>query len=249
MTNPSFPPRLAAAVVAVCAGAAVAAQPPAVEVQINLCGTAAQVRTALQLPASPRARLAVWYFDTPALDLFAHGAVVRLRRQAERATLTVKLADVDCRAPAVADLARRGGKCEVDQHGADAKAALSLERTLDAGAVRALLAQPAALGEHLGATQQAGLLMIAGTGPWPAVRALGPAQIESFRDRASGADVEFWQLPDGRRYAEMSRKVAAARAPSERAALFARLDAAGVAPCADQSSQAGAKLRALTQAP
>jgi hypothetical protein len=227
------------------AGTVQAAAPGATaEVQINLCGEPqALVRALGVAPAGPPVE--AWYFETPALDLFRARLVVRLRMKSARAELTLKAADQNC-AQVAPLLAGTDGKCEYDLHGADFKGAVSLNRSLDAAAARALLDAPSTLTAALGPEQVR--FLREGTSAWPlpgSIGRYGPVQIQAYRAKGKRFVVELWTLPGGERYAEISQKAPYDQALDVRAAIGRDLARAGLAPCADLSSQAGAKLRAL----
>jgi len=79
----------------------------------------------------------------------------------------------------------------------------------------------------------------------PGVRGLGPMRVRTYRTKGERYDIDISQLPGGERYAEISRKVPLADATQTFGTLKANLSRAGVEMCADQSSQAANKLRAL----
>lgn len=240
-----MPSRFLAMAALALAGAAQAAAPGATaEVQINLCGEPqALVRALGVAPAGPPVE--AWYFETPGLDLFRARLVVRLRMKSARAELTLKAADQDC-AQVAPLLAGTDGKCEYDLHGADIKGAVSLNRSLDPAAARALLDAPSTLAAALSPAQVRFLRESASAWPLPAgIERYGPARIQAYRAKGKRYVVELWTLPGGERYAEISQKAPYTRALDVRAAIERDLARTGVAPCADQSSQAGAKLRAF----
>jgi hypothetical protein len=238
---------MAAAVALAGAARADAPAPGAgAEVQINLCADPQAIVRALGL-APAGAGVEAWYFETPALDLFRARLVFRLRMKSPRPELTLKVADQACGRVAPL-LAGTDGKCEYDLHGADLKGAVSLNRRLDANSARALLDAPGTLGASLSPGQSR--FLREGTSAWPLpanVERYGPVRIEAYRAKGKRWVVELWSLPGGERYAEISQKARYDDAHGVRAAIERDLARAGVAPCADQSSQAGAKLRALAR--
>lgn len=230
-----------------CASAA-AEPPPAAraEIQINLCAEPAQIIDALHLQpkgASPRR---AWYFDTRNLDLYRQGLVFRLRRTDKATELTLKVADQDCGRVAPDLIPAGQGKCEYDLHGRDMKGAVSLSRSLDDPTVERLRAGDRSLAEMLGPGQVRYLRDVLSVWPLPeGIERFGPVRIQPYRARGQHFVVEMWELPGGERYTEISRKAKAADALRLRAELEDTLARAGIAECPDQSSQAGAKLRAM----
>jgi hypothetical protein len=216
------------------------------EIQINLCATPAEIIRALALQPESAGPREVWYFETPDLAHHRGGAVFRLRLGERERELTLKVADQDCARIDSALLPPAEGKCEYDLHGTHFKGAVSLSRELDEPTARELLDGRMPLADALSPAQIRYLRE--GVSVWPLtsdIRRLGPVRIEAYRPADRSFVVELWQLPGGDRYAEISQKTTAEEALRRRPALEATLARAGVAACADQSSQAAGKLRTL----
>ncbi len=82
------------------------------------------------------------------------------------------------------------------------------------------------------------------------MRPLGPTRVTSFRGKGKRAiSLDVSELPGGERYIEASRKVREAHWQAERTRFETDLAKAGVELCADQSAQAGNKLRTLLKTP
>jgi hypothetical protein len=223
----------------------------AAEVQINLCGNAADIVGRLGLAPDGRPR-EVWYFDTPSLTLFGNGAVMRLR--VDKATgegggeLTLKAADQDCARIDPALIPPREGKCEYDVHGESVRGAVSLSRRIDRATVLALLAGQVPLADVLSPAQARLLADGLRVRPVPqGVVRLGPANLASYRAPGKRYTVDVWQLPRDKHYVEISQKTGRGDAAGVQRKLEKRLRQAGVAACADQSSQAESKLRWLVK--
>jgi hypothetical protein len=230
---------------AVVCQAAAAASTPRAEVQINLCADPGEIVRALHLRSAGTPR-EVWYFETPAADVFARGVVFRLRLTEEGGDLTMKVADQDCRAVDPVVLREGGGKCEYDLHGADLRGAVSLTRKLGGATAKALVDGRLPLSDALSAAQVGYLRAKTSAWPLPAgITPRGPVWIDAYRPEGKKFGVEIWRLPSGQRYVEMSQKTAYADAWRLHARLQSELVRAGVAPCDDQSSQAGDKARNL----
>jgi hypothetical protein len=213
------------------------------EVQVNLCSPVADVVRALALSPAGKPREA-WYFDTASLDLFARGALFRLRTGAGAPELTLKAAGQDCAKVPPALLPKGAAKCEYDIHGTSVAGAVSLTRTLEPAQARGLLDGTVALADLLSAAQVRYLRD--GLAVWPlaaGMRRLGPARIEGWRAPGGKYVVEEWQLPSGKRYVELSQKAPLGEAQRLQAQLMVLIAARGVQACPDQGSMAGEKLR------
>jgi len=216
------------------------------EIQIGLCAPPDEIVQALGL--RPRgAPIEVWQFDDPELALFARGLRLRLRVAASgHSELTLKVSKQDC-AHVDLNLVPPGeGKCEFDVYGASSEGTVSLNRRLGAAATHDLLAGRVAPAHALSSSQIGYLRKVVGDWPLPpGLRALGLMQVRTYRTKDGRYDVDISRLPDGKQFAEISRKVGLAMAPRAMDAMAADLARAGVKACAEQSSQAANKLRAL----
>jgi len=216
------------------------------EIQIGLCAPADQIVQALDL--RPRGTpIKVWQFDDAALTLFGRGLRLRLRMAADgRSELTLKVAGQDCARLDPKFVLPGEGKCEYDVYGPRTMGAVSLNYSLGVRKTNELLADRVALAQVIGPSQIRYLREVVGVWPLPpGIRALGPMQVRTYRTKGKLYDIDISQLPGGEQYAEISRKVPAADATRTMRAMEADLTRAGVVMCADQSSQAVNKLRAL----
>ena len=216
------------------------------EIQIGLCSPADQIVHALDL--RPRGSpIEVWQFDDAALVLFGRGLRLRLRMAEDgRSEFTLKVADQDCARVDPGLIAPGEGKCEYDVYGTNAVGAVSLTRSLDAKSTNELLAGRIVPAQALGVSQIRYLRETIGIWPLPSgIRALGPMQVRTYRTKSKHYDIDISRLPGGERFAEISRKVPLSDAMPTKKAMEADLSRAGVEMCADQSSQAGSKLRSL----
>ena len=222
------------------------AQAAAVDLQASLCGDPQQAADALGV-AERGEPYTVWLFDDAALTLYGKGLRLRLRdRDRTHAELTLKVADQDCEALPKGEIPHGEGKCEYDLHGDKLSGAASISRELPTSKAAEITAGRAPLAASLSAAQQR-FLQQAGAWPLPeGLRPLGPTRVTSYRGKGKRAlSLDVSELPGGERYIEVSRKVRAARWQDEHARFEAALAKAGVVQCADQSAQAGNKLRAL----
>jgi hypothetical protein len=216
------------------------------EIQVGLCAPSDQIVRALELRPVGHP-ITVWQFDDPALTLFGRGLRLRLRVAADgRSVLTLKVADQDCARLDPRRVPPGEGKCEYDVYGNNMAGAVSLNLGLDEETTKNLIAGRVTPAQVLGTSQLAYLRDVVGIWPLPqGIRGLGPMQVQTYRTRDKRYDVDISRLPGGEQYAEIARKVPLADAARTRAAMEAQLSRAGIEICADQSSQAVNKLRAL----
>jgi hypothetical protein len=238
----------AAAVIAARCGAAERLDTTGVhaEIQIELCAPADQIVQALDL--RPRGTpTKVWQFDEATLVLFGRGLRLRLRVSADgRSEFTLKVADQDCARVDRKLIPPDEGKCEYDAYVTGTVGAVSLTRRLDVKSTNDLVAGRIAPAQLLTVSQIRYLRELVGFWPLPSgIRALGPMQVRTYRTKGKLYDIDITQLPDGEQFAEISRKVQLTDATRAMAVMEADLSRAGVVMCADQSSQAGRKLRSL----
>jgi hypothetical protein len=231
--------------------ASLAQAAPQADVQFSLCQPPEQIQRALAL--KPEGAVGeVWLFDDTQTSLYKQGVRLRLRPAKGNWELTLKLAEQDCEKLAADALPAGEGKCEYDLHGDKLSGALSLTHALDDSIARELTrgAQPLTLA--LSAAQKRVLAETPGAWPLPAgLRALGPTKVQRYRTPrgAHRYDVDVSVLPGGERYVEISSKVPRAEALTRRDETLAGLKQAGVTVCADQTAQAGNKLRSLASRP
>jgi len=216
------------------------------EVQIGLCAPADHIVQALGLRArgSP---IEVWQFDDATLTLFARGVRLRLRVASDgRSVFTLKVAAQDC-ARLDRDRVPAGeGKCEYDVYATSTTGAMSLNVDLGEKQTSDLVAGRMTPAQALSPAQAGYLRDIVAIWPLPpGLRALGPIEVRTYRDKSRKYDIDISQLRGGEKYAEISRKVPLADADREMKIMEGNLSRAGVDLCSDQSSQASNKLRAL----
>lgn len=222
------------------------AKGPQAETQIGLCAPSDEIVRALDLRPHG-GPITVWQFDDPALTLLGRGLRLRLRVDAGgHSVLTLKAADQDC-ARLEPELVPPGeGKCEFDVYGNNMAGAVSLDVRLDTKSTNDLLAGRVKLAQVLSPSQVRYLREVVGTWPLPSgIRKLGPMKVQTYRTKGKLDDIDISQLPGGEQFAEISRKVPLEDALRTMGVMQAELSQAGVEVCADQSSQAGNKLRSL----
>jgi hypothetical protein len=237
---------IAAARPAIAADSTPGAKGTQAEIQVGLCSPTDQIMRALDLHRRG-APIKVWQFDDATLSLFERGLRIRLRVAADgHSEFTLKVADQDCARLDPALVPPGEGKCEYDVYDTSTAGAVSVTRTLSRKNTNDLVSGRVAPAQLLSQSQVRYLREVVGIWPLPAaIRALGPMQVQTYRTKHGSYDVDISQLPGGERYGEISRKVPLRDATQAMDALKADLSRAGVEICADQSSQAANKLRAL----
>ena len=228
------------------AGSSRGAKEAQAEIQIGLCSKTEQILQRLDL--RPRgAPITVWQFDDSLLTLFESGVRLRLRVAAEGGSeLTLKVANQDCAGLARGVVPSGEGKCEYDVYATSTAGTVSITRRLEAERTSELVAGRVAPEQVLSGSQARYLREVARIWPLPPeIRALGPMRVLTYRTPDKLYDIDVSELPGGTRYAEISRKVPVADALRLKGVMEADLSRAGVETCADQSSQAGNKLRSL----
>ena len=218
------------------------------EIQIGLCSPTDQIVQALRAHSRGEP-IQVWQFDDPTLSLLERGLRLRLRVAADgHSEFTLKVADQDCARLDPGLVPPREGKCEYDVYDTGTAGAVSLTRALSPKNTNDLVSGRVAPPKLLSQSQVRYLREVVGIWPLPmAIHALGPLRLQTYRTEHPSYDIDISQLPGGERYAEISRKVPLRDATQAMDALKADLSRAGVEMCADQSSQAANKLRALTR--
>jgi len=216
------------------------------EIQIGLCAPTDKIVQALDLRRRG-APITVWQFDDPALTLFGRGLRLRLRVAADgRSVFTLKMADQDCAQLDARLVPEREGKCEYDIYGTGRTGAVSLNVSLGAKSTNDLLGGRVTPAQVLSPAQIRYLREVVGIWPLPpGIRALGPMHVQTYRTKGKLYDIDVSQLRGGEQYAEISRKVPLDEAMRTMGVMQAELSRAGIDVCADQSSQAAAKLRSL----
>ncbi|MFO1412654.1 MAG: hypothetical protein U1F10_01830 [Burkholderiales bacterium] len=248
-TRAPWRPVAAALAAATALGTASGAPPLRAEIQVGLCGDPQAIVRALDLvPRGPQRE--TWLFDDPSLTLLGHGVRMRLRTHATSPTLTLKIANQDCRALPKGLLPKGEGKCEYDVHGSGVAGAVSIEHPVTPEKTAGLVSGRTKLLDAASDAQRRYLREVLQLDPLPAgVRPLGPVMSDIYRTRDDRYDVEVSTLPTGRTTVEMSIKVPVRKVTAAQAALDERLAAAKVTPCTDQAGQAASKLSEMLSRP
>jgi hypothetical protein len=179
-------------------------------------------------------RLGVTFYDTPALELFASGLVLRSRAVEGGADdATVKIRPLAGSAVAEEWLRLDGFKCEEDRTGSQSVESCSLTAKQSARAIEAVARGESSVAVLFTERQLAFVKAYARAAPdWGRLKALGPIPSKTWELRLpeleSKLSAELWTLPDGRALLEISTKVPRAESDRAAAALDAALRARGL---------------------
>jgi hypothetical protein len=192
----------------------------------------------------------IWFFDTPALDLYEAGVILRAREiNGEPDDSTVKLRPFE-----LADLATQfrtldGLKCEVDRLPDTATPSCSLKVEQDSGEIAAVGRGERDIDQLFSSEQEA---MFATYGPaidWSSLAALGPirARVWTLRSDAliDKVTAELWYMPDGSQTLELSMKVDTDDAELGMAELIDFVEDRGLSLDKEQESKTRRALEAL----
>ena len=154
----------------------------------------------------------IWFFDTPALDLYQAGTILRAREiDGDEDDSTVKLRPFTLEQLATEFRALDDLKCELDRSPDSETPACSLKNDKDEGEIASVGRGELAIDELFNSEQEA---MYAAYGPdvaFDQLAALGPvrARVWTIRTDALPEKVtaELWYMPDGSQTLELSMKV------------------------------------------
>jgi hypothetical protein len=188
--------------------------------------------------AGPDKERNIYFFDTPNLDLYAQGLVLRARAGKKKADITVKYRPPAGAIPAQVS-ARPGFKCENDASATGSVYSCSLSESAEPAAVAA-----AAAGANPRGLYSAEQRLWAGERPWEALKALGPIRSTSWETAhpALGElSFERWDLPGGPSFLEASFR-ADEDGGAGLASLVSEFRARGIAPAAAQMQKTRAAM-------
>lgn len=154
----------------------------------------------------------IWFFDTPALELFEAGMILRAREiTGEPDDSTVKLRPFELGDLATQFRTLAGLKCEVDRLPDTATPSCSLKVEQDDGEIAAVGRGERTIDKLFSSEQEA---LFEAYGPpiaWTSLATLGPirARVWTLRSDAllDKATAELWYMPDGTQTLELSMKV------------------------------------------
>jgi hypothetical protein len=169
--------------------------------------------TKFKLADAKATRRDVWFYDTPALELFGKGVILRARKTKDGADdSTVKR-----RPLTAADISRdwlglAGFKCEEDRVGTKSAPSCSFTTRQDDGEIDEVASGDRALDKLFSADQER-WLSTGTTLRWSRWKALGPVKAKVWKLSVRGfkppITAEHWSLPDGTVLLELSTKVTA----------------------------------------
>ncbi len=195
----------------------------------------------------------IWFYDTPWLELFDGGAILRGREiDGDDDDSTVKLRPLDAAALGAGWLAKDGFKCEVDRSIDRATPSCSLTVAQGDDEIDDVGDGDRAI-DKLFSDDQERLLEEHGPAVWwDDLVALGPvpARVWTLRTDALPAKVtaELWYLPDGAQVLELSMKVPVDDGDDGLDALLGWIDDVGLALDDDQESKTRRALELLVAA-
>jgi len=216
---------------------------PQTELKVTIdAAQIARARSRLSLLNANSQTRRIWFFDTPALDLYEAGVIVRAREiDGEDDDSTIKLRPFTETQLARAFRTLDELKCETDRDITKATPACSLGADQDEGEIVAVDAGERAI-DQLYSSEQEDLL--ATYGPDVALDglvALGPipARVWTVRshDLPAKLTAELWYMPDGTQSLELSMRVDTADADDGQDDLLGFVDDRGLDLSADQESK------------
>lgn len=189
------------------------------EVKVGVpASSIARALQALELKEAQGEARTVWFYDTPVLELFDKGIILRSRHGVgEPDDTTVKLRPMDASKADPSWSSVKGFKCEQDRTARQLVTSCSLTRAAKRGAIDAAAKGPPAIAELFDDQQQSFMREYAPLPiDWASLRALGPIDARVWKVRSRPLDrklgVERWRLPDGTELLEISTRVSASEA-------------------------------------
>jgi hypothetical protein len=194
----------------------------------------------------------VYFFDTPRLELFDVGLVLRARKVGgDVEDTTVKIRPVDPVRIPIDWMATEGFEVEMDRVGDSQVISAKLTAEQDAGEIDEAVAGERPLQKLFSADQER---LIAEFGPekvgWEALTPLGPIAVQKWKidPKKLGHEVvvERWKLPDKSDLVELSIRVEPGDATAAADAFRAFLEALGLEVSGDQQTKTRGALTFFT---
>lgn len=194
----------------------------------------------------------VYFFDTPGLDLFDVGLVLRARKiQGDEDDATVKIRPVDPKRIPIDWMKTEGFEIEMDRVGDAHVISAKLSAVQARGEIDDAVAGERPLRKLFSADQER---LIAEFGPkevgWDALVPMGPIAVQKWKMGAKRLGhevvVERWKLPDTSDLVELSIKVAPGEATAAADAFLAFLGAMGMEVSGDQQTKTRGALTFFT---
>jgi hypothetical protein len=225
-----------------------------VELKATLAPSATErARERLRLSDDRSEERGIWFYDTPALDLFEAGAVLRARDvKGDDDDSTVKIRPLEAADVDPSWFALDDWKCEIDRLPDRQVSSCSLTVVQGEDEIEEVAAGERAIDKLFSSKQEE---LLAAYGPahaWDDLVALGPipSRVWKLSTKALPAKLtaELWTLPDGDQILELSMKVEAPDADDAQADLLEYLAARGLELASDQETKTRRALEALTAA-
>jgi len=197
--------------------------------------------------------VAVCFYDTPALELFNSGLILRSRVEpGGDDDVTVKLRPLAPSGVAASWFDEKGFKCEEDRSGHDAACSCSFTVPRSAGEIEAVQHGKATIASLFSEAQCRFVRDYARVKPsWERLEALGPLDAKTWKFKLPDVEprlsAEMWTLPGGEQLLEISTKVPQSEADATAAALDAALAAHGLDTTGVQETKTRAALRAFAE--
>jgi hypothetical protein len=213
----------------------------------------ATARAALGLDDAQSVRVAICFYDTPALELFQSGLVLRSRvARGDDDDVTVKLRPLAPSAVAASWFDEDGFKCEEDRSGEASVFSCSLTVSRSARSIESVQKGTARIASLFSEAQCRLVRDYAKVQPdWEHLHVLGPLDAQTWDVDLPGLDhelsAELWTLPGGQQMLEVSTKVPHTEAEATAAALDAALAARGLDPSGVQDTKTHAALQAFAE--
>ena len=240
----------------VAGSGAVAAGGTPIETELKRTVRPDQIATArklFELDDSEAQRVAVSFYDTPALELFDSGLVLRSRvAHGDDDDVTVKLRPLPPSAVAASWFDEDGFKCEEDRSGQESVSSCSLTVSRSAHAIEAVQHGKSTIASLFAEDQRRFVRDYAKVQPnWERLEVLGPLDAKSWDFELPGLEpelsAELWTLPGGQQMLEVSTKVPQSEADATAVALDEALAAHGLDTTGVQETKTRAALRAFAE--
>jgi hypothetical protein len=207
----------------------------------------ARARDKFKLRDSSAARREITFYDTPWLELYDGGVVLRARKQIDAADdSTIKLRPID---PELVDgswFSLSGFKCEEDRSATKSVMSCSLTVKQDRGEIDEVADGVRSIDKLFSSDQEELLSTYAYTPAWDELAVLGPADARVWKVKVSSfgstLTFELWELPDNSQILELSTRVSAESADQKQAQLAAYLQSKGFDTSTEQETKTQAAL-------
>jgi hypothetical protein len=239
---------------AACATDSRPAGAPALRTELKLTVRAEQIdaaRAVFGLDDARATRTEVCFYDTPTLELYEAGLVLRSRKVEDGGDdVTTKLRPLARSAVAASWFRLEGFEAEEDRTGTTSVESCSFTERRAARVIDEVAAGARGIESLFSAEQRAFVREYARVAPdWRRLRVLGPVLARTWKLDLSELDhrlsAELWTLPDGQQLLELSTRAAAADADATAAALEAALRSRGLEPNGEQGTKTRVALEAL----